>query len=71
MQALKSEGMATGGGEVIVSDKCYNYVRGFYKAKSMIDPESENGDRYHLIDLRAANNANRVKISSDAIKMRS
>lgn len=64
--------MAKGGGEVIVAEPCFNHVREFFKAKEIIDPESATGEKYHLIDLRAAvNNANRVKLSADAMKMRS
>ena len=68
VQALQSEGMASGGGEVIVSEPCYQHVREFFKSTEMLSARVE---RFHLIDLRSINNANRVKISASGMKIRS
>lgn len=37
VQSLKSEGMASGGGEVIVSEACFKHVRDFFEAKELVD----------------------------------
>ena len=40
IQALRSEGQATGGGQIIVSESCYNHVKEFFTAKKeLIDEE--------------------------------
>ena len=48
--ALKSEGQASGGGQIIVAEPCFMYVSEFFKAKELIDEET--GDKFHLVDYK-------------------
>ena len=64
--ALKSEGMATGGGQVIISQTCFDFVSDFFKAKRLNNEET--GETFFLIDNKFM--ANRVRILADAIKLR-
>ena len=66
MDALKSEGMAGGGGEVIVADSCFSQVCDFFKATRLRNEDT--GEYFHRINLKHM--ANRVKIQADAIKLR-
>ena len=59
VDALKSEGLATSGGQVIVAHSAYQHVAEFFKSKELIDEEN-GGGVYHLIDLKAK--TERVKI---------
>lgn len=67
LEALKSEGMATGGGQVIVSQACFDFVSDFFRAKRLVNQDS--GEVFFLIDNKFM--ANRVKIQADAMKLRS
>jgi len=58
VDALKSEGMASGGGEVIVANSCYCIVSDFFKADRLVNPETS--EVFHKINLKYM--ANRVKI---------
>ena len=58
--------MATGGGQVIVSDEAFRYAAEFFRSEELYDQEDDL--RFHLIDLKYAN---RIKISSEAMKLRS
>ena len=66
IQALRSEGQADGGGQIIVAEACYNHVREYFKAKELID--KEKGDRFYLVDYKHF--VSRVKVQADAMKIR-
>ena len=65
MQALQSEGMATGGGQIIVAEPCFMYVKDYFAAEMKQDAE---GNKFYLVENRSK--GNRVKITSESIKMR-
>ena len=65
--ALKSEGMASAGGQTIVAEPCFTHVKLYFKAKEMLGEEDHK--KYYLIDNKYQ--GQRVKISSEALKMRS
>ena len=58
--------MATGGGQVIVSDECFRHAAEFFRSEELYDQEEDM--RFHLIDLKYAN---RIKVSAEAMKIRS
>ena len=58
--------MATGGGQVIVSDECFRHAAEFFRSEELFDPEDNK--KFHLIDLKYAN---RIKISSGVLKIHS
>ena len=65
-EALKSEGMATGGGQIIISQTCHDFVSDFFKFKRLCSEET--GENFYLVDNKFM--ANRVRILADAIKLR-
>ena len=67
MEALKSEGMATGGGQIIISQACFEFVSDFFKSKRLRNDETK--ENFYLVDNKFM--ANRVRIQADAIKLRS
>ena len=44
MWALRSEGQALGGGQIIVAEAAFQYVREYFKAKELVDEESVDRD---------------------------
>ena len=65
MLALHSEGMAESGGQIIVAEPCFKYVKEFFKAKQLAD---DKGHKFYLIDK--SHQGPRVKITADAMKLR-
>lgn len=65
--ALKSEGLATSGGQTIVASSCYVQVHKYFKQKESL--RDEDGKEYILVDNMY--NEQRVRISSDAMRIRS
>lgn len=66
LQALKSEGMATGGGQIVISQSCHEFVSDFIKAKRL--KNEETNEVFYLVDNKFM--ARRVVIQADAIKLR-
>ena len=67
MWALNSEGMATGGGQIIVAETAFKHVRShFQQFEELAD---ENGNRFYKVGMRGA--LNKIKIQADAMKLRS
>lgn len=51
--ALKSEGQAVAGGQIIVSETAFRHVPGLYQAKEIIsEPEGKHpgGEKFYLIE---------------------
>jgi class 3 adenylate cyclase len=46
--ALKSEGEATEGGQIIVSETAYKYVRDFYQSREII---SDKGEKFYHVEM--------------------
>ena len=69
MLALRSEGQATAGGQIIVAEPAFTHVRQYFKAKELIDEESPELDKFYLVDYKYQ--GQRVKIQAEAMKMRS
>ena len=67
MLALRSEGQASGGGQIIVAEPAFKHVSQFFRFKELIEEETE--DKFFLIDYKYQ--GQRVKIQADAMKMRS
>ena len=68
MDALKSEGQATTGGQVIVANSAFSNVLPFFRAENEIIDDA-TFEKFYLIDLRYKKNP--IKISSDTMKLRS
>ena len=66
IQALRSEGQALGGGQIIVAEPAYRHVKAFFRAKTITD--REKGDDFFDIDWRAT--VARVKVQADAMRIR-
>lgn len=63
--ALKSEGEATSGGQIIVSETAFKYVRDIYEAKEILSKKQEKF--FRIIQLIGEG----VKTRADALVMRS
>lgn len=66
--ALKSEGNATGGGQIVVAEAAFQYVREYFKAKEIVSEENPN-HKFYLVDYK--HQGLRVKIQADSMKLRS
>ena len=44
MWALRSEGQAEGGGQIIVAEAAFQHVREFFRAKEIVDETSADRD---------------------------
>jgi len=66
VDALKSEGNATAGGQVIVAQSCFQYVdETLYRATELVN---EVGEKFYKLNLKFRGSG--VKIESDAMKIR-
>ena len=63
--ALKSEENATAGGQIIVSDTAFKYVRRFYSSEELIN---DNGEKFYKV-LKLVGEG--VKTRADALVLRS
>ena len=61
MDALKSEGQATSGGQVIIAESCYSHVADldYYQAEEIIVPDTK--EKFHKLNLKYKS-CNKVKI---------
>ena len=59
--------MATSGGQVIVSQTCFQHVAEYFRSEQRFYPETE--EVFHSIDLKYL--GSRVKIQSDIMKLNS
>ena len=66
-QALKSEGMSQGGGEIIIAEPCFQHVAEFFRATELTNEET--GEKFFKVNLRS-NISKSVKIQADSMKMR-
>ena len=52
MLALRSEGQASSGGQIIVAEPAFRHVSNFFKAKEVPDKESNSGDLFYHVDYK-------------------
>ena len=67
MLALRSEGQATSGGQIIVAEPAFQHVAQYFRAKELVDEESGGQDKFYLVDHKYQ--GQRIKISADSMKM--
>ncbi len=63
--ALKSEGQATSGGQIIVSETAFKHVRSLYKAEEIL---SDKNEKFYLIDKLIGEG---IKTRAEALAIRS
>ena len=63
--ALKSEGMAERGGQTIVSESAFKFVKNLYRATELID--ETNGEKFYDVTELIGEG---VKTRSDALQLR-
>lgn len=57
--------MADDGGQIIVADSCFEFVKKYFIATKITKPETN--ESFHLVDYKTQ--LSRVKIVSDTMKM--
>ena len=66
-QALKSEGMSGGGGDVVIAEPCFKHVAEYFRATELINEETH--EKFFKVNLRSSISKS-VKIQADSMKMR-
>lgn len=52
MYALRSEGQASGGGQIWVAEPAYKHVIQYFKAKECADIEGHTDIKFYLVDYK-------------------
>ena len=67
VQALKSEGMTQGGGEVIIAEPCFQHVAEYFRATELLNEETH--EKFFKVNLRSTISKS-VKVQADSMKLR-